>query len=159
MQRAPDDLRKGWFLLGAVVDWEKNRVTLVRNSLIEEYQAEKPSDLMLIDLAVSNYIRAMYATQTEMKSIRYANHYRMEMYEIAMEGLQRYFHACQNQLLRVLTSLRTRRQATSTFSYETYSRTDINLENWGVPLLLTLAEINEKRARNRHRRNQVGKFL
>jgi len=54
MQRAPDDLRKGWFLLGAVVDWEKNRVTLIRNSLIEEYQAEKPSDLMLIDLAVSN---------------------------------------------------------------------------------------------------------
>ncbi len=24
MQPAPDDLRKGWFLLGSIVDWEKN---------------------------------------------------------------------------------------------------------------------------------------
>lgn len=145
MQPAPDDLRKGWFLLGAIVEWEKNRVSIVRNSLIEEFQVENPSDLMLVDLAASNYVRAMYATRTEMESIRYSDHYRMEMYEIMMEGLQRYIHTCQNQLLRVLGVLRARRQATSTFSYETYSRTDINLENWGIPLLLALAEITEKK--------------
>jgi hypothetical protein len=69
----------------------------------------------------------------------------MEMYEIAMEGLQRYIHTCQNQLLRVLSALRARRPAT--LSYETYSRTDINLENWGIALLLALAEITEKKQR------------
>ena len=147
MQPSPDDLRKGWFLLGAIVDWEKNRVSLVRNSLIEEFQAEKPSDLMLVDLAVSNYVRAMYATMTEMQSIRYADHYRMEMYEIMMEGLQPYIHACQNQLLRVLRELRARKQSfpQRTFTHETYSRTDINLENWGLPLLLALGEITENK--------------
>jgi hypothetical protein len=144
---APDELKEGRFLLGTVTDWEKERVSFVRKSLIDEFHAENPSDLMLVDLAVSNYVRAMYATQTEMESIRYADHYRMEMYEIMMEGLQGYIHACQNQLLRVLTSLRARRQATSTFSYETYSRTDINLENWGIPFLLALAEITEKKER------------
>ena len=145
MQPAPDDLRKGWFLIGTVTDWDKERVNLVRKSMIDEFHAQSPSDLMLVDLAVSNYVRAMYATRTEMESIRYADNYRMEMYEIVMEGLQRYIHTCQNQLLRVLSSLRARRQATSTFSYETYSRTDINIENWGIPLLLALAEITEKK--------------
>lgn len=142
---APDELKEGRFLLGTVTDWEKERVNFVRKSLIDEFQAENPSDLMLVDLAVSNYVRAMYGTQTEMESIRYADHYRMEMYEIMMEGLQPYIHACQNQLLRVLTALRGRRQANTTFSYETYSRTDINLETWGIPLLRALADITEKK--------------
>ena len=145
MQPAPDDLQKGWFLIGTVTDWEQERVNLVRKSLIDEFHAENPSDLMLVDLAVSNYVRAMYATRTEMESIRYSDNYRMEMYEIVMEGLQRYIHTCQNQLLRTLTTLQARRRATSTFTYETYSRTDINLENWGTPLLLALAEITEKK--------------
>jgi hypothetical protein len=144
---APDELKEGKFLPGTITDWEKERVNFVRKSLIEEFHAETPSDLMLVDLAVSNYVRGMYATQTEMESIRYADHYRMEMYEIAMEGLQPYIHACQNQLLRVLRALQGRKQATSTFRYETYSRTDINLENWGVPLLLALAEITGKKER------------
>ena len=145
MQPAPDDLRKGWFLIGTVTDWDKERVNLVRKSLIDEFHAQSPSDLMLVDLAVSNYVRAMYATQTEMESIRYADNYRMEMYEITMEGLQPYIHACQNQLLRTLTILQARKRTTSTFTYETYSRTDINIENWGTPLLLALAEITEKK--------------
>jgi hypothetical protein len=147
MQPAPDDLQKGWFLIGTVTNWEQERVNLVRKSLIDEFHAQNPSDLMLVDLAVSNYVRAMYATQVEMESIRYADNYRMEMYEIVMEGLQRYIHKCQNQLLRILTLLQARRRATNTFTYETYSRTDINLENWGKPLLLALAEITEKKER------------
>jgi hypothetical protein len=145
LQPAPSELKEGRSLLGTITDWEKERINLVRKSLIDEFQAEKPSDLMLVDLAVSNYVRAMYATQTEMESIRYADHYRMEMYEIMMEGLQPYIHACQNQLLRVLRALEARRQAATTFRHETYSRTDINLETWGLPLLLALAKITEKK--------------
>ncbi|MGO9645879.1 MAG: hypothetical protein ACLPY5_14180 [Candidatus Bathyarchaeia archaeon] len=147
MQSAPDDLRRGWFLIGTVTDLDKERVNLVRKSLIDEFHAENPSDLMLVDLAVSNYVRAMYATQTEMESIRYADNYRMEMYEIMMEGIQPYIHSCQNQLLRVLTALRAGRQSSSrsTFTHETYSRTKINLENWGLPLLLGLAEITQSK--------------
>ncbi|HUK51588.1 MAG TPA: hypothetical protein VLV18_11160, partial [Terriglobales bacterium] len=133
-QPVPDDLRNGWFLLGEVVDWEKERVNLVRNSLIDEFQAERPSDLMLVDLATSNYIRAMYAAQTELESIRYADHYRMEMYEIVMEGLQGYITACQNQLIRALKVLERRRQPDrgSVFTHETYTRTDVNLASWGL---------------------------
>ena len=148
-QPVPDDLRNGWFLLGEVVDWEKERVNLVRNSLIDEFQAERPSDLMLVDLATSNYIRAMYAAQTELESIRYADHYRMEMYEIVMEGLQGYIQACQNQLVRALKVLERRRQPDrgSVFTHETYTRTDVNLASWGLPLLLALAEITESKER------------
>ena len=145
MQPNAQELKEGRFLLGTVTDWDKERVSLVRKSLMDEFHAENASDFMLVDLAVSNYLRAMYATQVEMESIRYSDHYRMEMYEIVMEGLQRYIHACQNQLLRVLTTLRARGQATSTFSYEIHSRTDINLENWGIPLILALADITEKK--------------
>jgi len=145
---APDLLRKGWFLLGAIVDWEKERVNLLRNSLIDEFQVERPSDIMLVDLVVSNYVRAMYATQTEMESIRYADHYRMEMYEIAMEGLQKYIHECENQLLRVLRALHARREtAAYTYTRETYSRTDVNLQTWGVALLRALADITETKER------------
>jgi hypothetical protein len=142
---APDDLKEGKFLLGTVSDWEKEEVNLVRNSLIDEFQAETPSDFMLIDLAVSNYVRSMYATQTAMDSIRYADHYRMESYEVVMEGLQPYIQTCQNQLLRILRALHARKQPYphSTFTHETYSRTDINLENWGQPLLLALADVTE----------------
>jgi len=145
LQPAAEELKEGRFLLGTVTDWEKERVSYVRKSLIDELHAENPSDFMLVDLAVSNYIRAMYATKTEMESIRHADNYRMEMYEIMMEGLQHYIHACQNQFLRVLTTLRARRQPASTFSYETHSRTDINLESWGIPLILALADITEKK--------------
>ncbi|MGB9024187.1 MAG: hypothetical protein WCC94_12245 [Candidatus Bathyarchaeia archaeon] len=145
LQPAVEELKEGRFLLGTVTDWEKERVSYVRKSLIDELHAENPSDFMLVDLAVSNYIRAMYATKTEMESIRHADSYRMEMYEIMMEGLQGYIHACQNQFLRVLTALRARRQPASTFSYETHSRTDINLENWGMPLILALADITENK--------------
>lgn len=145
MAPAPEDLKEGMFLLGTITDWERERVNLVRKSLIEEFQAETPSDFMLVDLAVSNYVRAMYGTLMEMQSMRLADDYRMEMFEIIKEGPQPYIHSCQNQLLRVLTSLRARRQAANTFSYETCSRTDINLENWGTPLLLALADITEKK--------------
>jgi hypothetical protein len=71
----------------------------------------------------------------------------MEMFEIMMEGVQPYIHSCQNQLLRVLKALRARRQSSSqnAFTHETYSRTDINLESWGLPLILALAEITEKK--------------
>lgn len=41
---------------------------------------------MLVDLAVSNYVRAVYATQTDMESTHYVDHYGTEMYEIMMEG-------------------------------------------------------------------------
>jgi len=145
LQPAAEELKEGRFLLGTVADLEKERVSYVRKSLIDELHAENPSDFMLVDLAVSNYIRAMYAMKTEMESIRHADNYRMEMYEIMMEGLQHYIHACQNQFLRVLTTLRARRQPASTFSYETHSRTDINLENWGIPLILALADITENK--------------
>lgn len=141
----PEELRDGWFLLGAVADSEKERVSYVRKSLVEEFHAKSPSDFMLVDLATSNYVRAMYATTLEMESLRYADDYRMQMFEVMMEGVQAYIHACQNQLLRVLSALQSKRHSfpSSTFTQETYSRTDINLENWGLALLLSLAEITE----------------
>jgi len=143
----PEELQEGFFLLGAITESEKERARYVRDGLIEEFQAESPSDFMLVDLTVANYVRTMYATMLEMQSIRYADDYRMEMFEIMMEGVQPYIHTCQNQLLQVLKALRARRESPSksTFTHETYSRTDINLESWGLPLLLALAEITEKK--------------
>ena len=37
MQPAPSELKQGRFLLGTVTDWEKERVNLVRKSLIDEF--------------------------------------------------------------------------------------------------------------------------
>ncbi len=139
----PEELEQGWVLDRAVPESEKERVSYVRKAMVEEFQAKSASDFMLVDFAVSNYFRAMYATMMEMSSLRYADDYRIEMFEVMREGIQPYIHSCQNQFLRVLTALRAGRQSSSrsTFTHETYSRTDINLENWGLPLLLALAEI------------------
>jgi len=140
-----DCLKDGSLLLGTSHEIWKENIRLVRDSLIDEYEASSPSDLMLIDLLTSNYFRVMNATRTEMETLWYAHDFSMEMFEIVHQGLQRYIHACQNQLLRVLSALQPRqgRFSGSAFTHETYTRTDINLENWGYPLLLALAEITE----------------
>ena len=102
---------------------------------------------MLVDMAVSNYMRTMQATRMEMNNVWCADHYQMEMFEIITEGLQPYIHDCQNQFLKILRVLKNRKQTyfLSTITYETYSRTDINLEKWGMPLLYALAEITERK--------------
>jgi len=143
----PKDLEEGRFLLGTVDDLVKEQFKNVRDSLVEEFEAETPTDFMLIDLAVSNYMRTMQATRMEMNSLWYADDYRMEMFEIMTEGLQPYIHDCQNQFLKILRILKNRGQiySPSTITYETYSRTDINLEKWGMPLLYALAEITERK--------------
>ena len=112
---------------------------------MEEFGAESPTDFMLVDMAVSNYMRTMQATRMEMNNVWCADHYQMEMFEIITEGLQPYIHDCQNQFLKVLSILKNRKQinSPSTITYETYSRTDISLEKWGMPLLYTLAEITK----------------
>ncbi len=146
----PNDLEEGRFLLGTIHDLRKEQTKLVRNSLINEFNAETPSDFMLIDLAVSNYIRAMYATRMEMESLYYTDHYSMEMLEAMSEAVQPYIHSCQNQLVKILRALKAGRQPERppyAITHQTYSRTDINLENWGVPLLLALAEITGKKER------------
>lgn len=146
---APDYLNEGVFLLDSVVDWEKERASFIRNSLVEEFQAETPSELMLVDMAVSNYIRLMHAARLEMESLRYADN-RMEMFQVMMEGVEPYLHSCQNELLRVLGALKARRYGNSmanTLTYETYSRTRVNVQNWGLLLLLALAEITEQKDR------------
>ncbi len=143
----PEELEQGFFLQRAVPESERERVSYVRNAIVEEFQAQSPSDFMLVDLVVSNYFRAMYATMMEMGSLRYADDYRIEMFEVMMEGIQPYIHSCQNQLLRVLRALQARKQTFpgSTFTHETYTRTDINLQSWGLPLLLALAEITQNK--------------
>jgi hypothetical protein len=104
---------------------------------------------MLVDLLTSNYFKIMNATRTEMETLWYAHDFSMEMFEIVHQGLQAYVHACQNQLLQVLSALRARRRETfgTAFTYESYSRTRINLQNWGILLLLALAEITEQKER------------
>jgi hypothetical protein len=69
------------------------------------------------------------------------------MFEVVAEGLQPYIHSCQNQLLRVLRALdaRSKNRYGPSYSRETYSRTEINLEKWGMPLLFALADITEKK--------------
>ncbi len=143
----PEELGQGWILRRTVPESEKERVSFVRNAVAVEFQAESPSDFMLVDLVVSNYFRAMYATMMETVSLRYADDYRIEMFEVMMEGIQPYIHSCQNQLLRVLRALKVRKQpfSGSTFTHETYTRTDINLQSWGLPLLLALAEITQNK--------------
>lgn len=146
----PTDLEEGRFLLGTVDDLVKEQFKNVRDSLVEEFEAETPTDFMLIDFAVSNYMRTMQATRMEMDSLWYADDYRMEMFEIVTEGLQPYVHECQNQFLKLLRVLKNRGQIYSpnTITYETYSRTDINLEKWGISLLHALAEITERKQRH-----------
>jgi hypothetical protein len=144
----PKDLAEGRFLLGTVNDLVKEQFRNVRNSLVEEFEAETPTDYMLIDLAVSNYMRTMEATRMEIDCLWYSDHYRMEMFEVITEGLQPYIHDCQNQFLKILRTLKNRRQINyppSTITFETYSRTDINLEKWGIPLLHALAEVTERK--------------
>lgn len=143
----PTDLMEGRFLLGTVHDLSRVQGKLVRDSLIEEIQPKDTSDYMLIDLAVSNYFRTMHACKLERDCLLNAVDYRYEMFEIVVDGLQPYIHDCQNQLLKVVRALKAGKQAehSSTFTYETYSRTRINVEKWGLPLLLALAEITEKK--------------
>jgi hypothetical protein len=138
-----DDLKEGCFLLGSVHEVDRNVVKLVRDSLVEQYGAESPTDFMLIDLLASNYVRAMYAARVEGQSIWFTDYYSMEMFEVAHQGLQPYIHACQNQMLKVLKALNDTKLSANVFTHETYSRTAINLETWGLPLLLALGEITE----------------
>jgi hypothetical protein len=77
-----EDLRQGRFLLGSVSVVAKEQVKLLREALIDEFSAEHPSELMLIDIVVSNYYRAMYATKLEMESLLWATDDRMEMFEV-----------------------------------------------------------------------------
>ena len=142
-----DCLKDGSLLLGTSHEIWGDKIMYVRDGLIEEFQASSPSDLMLIDFLTSNYFRAMNATRTEFETFWYASDFNVETFEIIHQGLQRYIHDCQNQLLRVLSALQSRRQSLrgSTFTHETYTRTDINLESWGLPLLLALADITEKK--------------
>jgi hypothetical protein len=143
-----EDLRQGRFLLGSVSVVAKEQVKLLREALIDEFGAEDPSDLMLIDIVVSNYYRAMYATKLEMESLLWATDDRMEMFEVNAKGAQPYINACQKQFLKTLDALRSRRPAPTphnSITYRTFTRTDINLDQWGIPLLLALSEItNEK---------------
>ena len=128
-------LAEGRFLLGTVDDLVKEQYRNVRDSLAEEFEAETPTDFMLIDLAVSNYMRTMQAMQTE-------------MFEVVTQGLQPYIHDCQNQLLKMLRILQARKQTDynpHTFTHETYSKTEINLEKWGLPLLHASADITERK--------------
>lgn len=142
----PSDLVEGRILLGTFHDLTRKRVKLVRRSLMKEFGAERPSDIMLIDLAVSNYFRCMYATELEMDCLWHADDYSVEMFEVMSEGLHPYIHSCQNQLLRVLRALETREQSqqpASVFSQETHTKTQINLTRWGPALLLALDEVTE----------------
>jgi len=141
-------LAEGRFLLGTVDDLVKEQYRNVRDSLAEEFEAETPTDFMLIDLAVSNYMRIMQAVRMEMDTLWYADDYRMEMFEVVTQGLQPYIHDCQNQLLKMLRILQARKQTDynpHTFTHETYSKTEINLEKWGLPLLHALADITERK--------------
>lgn len=116
-----DDLKGGRFLLGTVHEVERNAVKLVRDSLVEEFEADCPTDFMLIDLLVSNYVRAMYAARVEGESIWFTDHYSMEMFEVMFQGVQPYIHACQNQMLKVLKFLKNNRPPTNVFTHETYT--------------------------------------
>ena len=102
-----DCLKDGSLLLGTSHEIWKENIRLVRDNLIDEFEASSPSDLMLIDLLTSNYFRVMNATRTEMETLWYAHDFSMEMFEIVHQGLQRYIHTCQNQLLRVLERITT----------------------------------------------------
>jgi len=142
------DLAKGKFLLGTVDNFRKRRIANLRQNLIQEYAPKTASDFMLIDLAASNYARCMFATKLETECLWLGTEHVMEMFEVAVEGLQPYIHACQNQLLRTLRTLKATKQgayAPGSFTYETYSRTRINVGKWGLPFLLALAEITEEK--------------
>jgi hypothetical protein len=143
-----EDLREGRFLLCSLSGNTKEQVKFLREALIDEFDAENPSDLMLIDMAVSNYFRAMYAARLETESILWATDYPMETFEVNAKGVQPYINACQNQFLKTLDALRSRRLASTphnSITYRTFTRTDINLDQWGPSLLLALSEItNEK---------------
>lgn len=141
------DLAKGKFLLGTVDNFRKRRIENLRQNLIQEYKPKTASDYMLVDLAASNYARCMFATKLETECLWLGTEHVMEMFEVAVGGLQPYIHACQNQLLKVLRTLKSNKQGTSSFTYETYSRTKINIGKWGLPLLLALAEITEHKER------------
>jgi hypothetical protein len=142
-----DCLKDGSLLLGTSHEIWRDTIRVIRDDLIEEFEASSPSDLMLVDLLTSNYFRIMNATRTEMETLWYAHDFSMEMFEVVHQGLQEYVHECQNQLLRVLGTLRAKRREAfgSGLTYETYSRTRVNLQNWGLLLLLALAEITEQR--------------
>jgi hypothetical protein len=55
---------------------------------------------MLIDLVVSNYIRAMHPAKLEMKSLRYAEN-RMEMFQIMMEAVHPSSTCAKTSLTRI----------------------------------------------------------
>ena len=142
------DLAKGKFLLGTVDNVHKRRIANLRQNLIQEYQPKTATDLMLIDLAASNYARCMFATKLETECLWLAHDHVLEMFDVAVDGLQPYVHGCQNQLLKVLSVLSNRKlnqRSGLWFTHRTYSRTDINLQNWGLPLLYALAEITQKK--------------
>jgi hypothetical protein len=146
-----EDLREGHFLLCSLRGSMKERVRLLREAIIGEFAAKDPSDMMLVDMAVSNYYRAMYATRLETESMLSRTDYPMEMLEVYAKGVQPYINACQNQLLKILDALRLRRQRFTPYNSITYrsvSRTDINLNHWGIPLLLALFEITSKKEEN-----------
>jgi hypothetical protein len=146
-----EDLREGHFLLWFLGGNMKEQVRLLREAMIGEFAAKDPSDWMLIDMAVSNYYLAMYATRLETESMLSRTDYPMEMLEVYAKGVQPYINACQNQLLKILDALRLRRQRFTPYNSITYrsvSRTDINLNHWGIPLLLALFEITSKKEEN-----------
>jgi hypothetical protein len=147
------DLAEGRYLMGTLTEHDRERVGLVRKSLIEEFHTETPSELMSVDMAVSSYFRAMYATRMEMQSLHQATDYPMEMFEIMAKGVQPYIHACQNQLLRTLTALRSRMPGSplrTSITVRHFSKTEVNIQLWGHPLKLALREITETKERRIH---------
>jgi hypothetical protein len=147
------DLAEGKFLMGALTEHDRERVSNVRKNLMEEFHAESPSELMLVDVAVSSYFRAMYATRMEMQSLHQATDYPMEMFEIMAKSVQPYIHACQNCLERTLKALRScRRDSTlpTGITVRHSSKTEVNVRVWGHPLKLALHEITKTKERSIH---------
>jgi hypothetical protein len=139
----PDDLTEGRFLFGTVNKYEWEHVKVVRDRLIEEFGADSPTKMMLVDVAVSNYTRAMYATGMEY-SLLWNTDRRYDMLELTHISLEPYIHACQNQLLKTVAALRAscERPPRNSWSMKlTYRRTDLNLQKWGRPLLHALRDV------------------
>ena len=137
-----DDLETGQFLLSCVPEWQREQLKAIRRRLIEEY-GKTTMALMLIDLVISNYIRAMYATHMETGMI-WNQDCDYETFELAHTGLQPYIRDCQNQLIKSLGALRDNQQGRSQNSLSmqlTYRRTDLNLQKWGLPLLQALGDV------------------
>jgi hypothetical protein len=70
----------------------------------------------------------------------------MEMFEVNATGVQPYINACQNQFLKALRALKSSKEKPLPhITYQTFTKTDINLQSWGLPLLQALEEITEKK--------------